>query len=191
MAELHIEDKSHRVLNLLARDPHLSQRELASNTGLSLGLINLIIKRLIKTGYLKVLNLNSNKAKYLLTKKGMLEKTNRTASYISQTINTFKTYKSRIDELVQELVKNGHKSFVILGEGEVASLLEMSLRSAPGITYRHASFDVLPQDGEIVLDCRLNTEKGQIGISILNQLLQEKESISTEKQAPMETTLSQ
>ena len=42
-------EKSFRLLEILSQDKELSQRELAQRADLSLGMVNLILKRLVRT----------------------------------------------------------------------------------------------------------------------------------------------
>jgi DNA-binding MarR family transcriptional regulator len=170
-------ERKYQVLDLISKSPRLSQRELANTTGVSLGLINITLKRLIQTGHIKVSNINRRKVEYVLTTKGFSEITKRSYQYISKTINTFSEYQKRLNQLVQEMVQSKQKKFVILGNGEVASLMEMALKSGPpDVTYRYLKPGQSSQPHEILLDCRLSTESGGVGISVLKQLIEAKES---------------
>ena len=117
-------DKEYRLLDVLARDGGLSQRQVAKETGLSLGMVNLILGRLVKTGAIKVVNLNGRTARYLLTPSGVAEKTRCAYEYLQRTIGTFRDLRARIDELIAELHEQGIREFVIDGEGEVADIAE-------------------------------------------------------------------
>jgi predicted transcriptional regulator len=166
------QEKIYRVLELVAESPRLSQREVASTTGFSLGLVNLIFKRLAQTGHIKALSLSKRKVEYILTPKGLVEKTRRTAAYVSRTVRTFLEYQRRLEQLVKELAVEDGARFAIVGDGEIVPLLEMALRSAaPGASYRSLRDGEAPRDGEIVLDCRLNGHGGSYGISVLSRLL--------------------
>ena len=67
-----------RTLRLLEVNPHLTQRELASELGLSLGKTHYVVKALIDVGWLKLSNFRRSDNKlgyaYLLTPQGVLEK---------------------------------------------------------------------------------------------------------------------
>lgn len=69
----------YRLLALLEKEPHLSQRELAQHLGVSLGKVNYCLRALVEKGWLKVGNFrrSSNKRAYLyqLTPRGIQEKT--------------------------------------------------------------------------------------------------------------------
>ena len=90
-------------LNLLRKlnlNPENSQRELADKLGFSLGKLNYCLAALKGKGLVKVQNFSRNKNKlgyaYLLTPKGISEKT-------KLTINFMKLKMKEYDELAQEL----------------------------------------------------------------------------------------
>ena len=165
------EDKTFRVLEIIGHSPRASQRDLATSTGLSLGLVNLTLKRLIETGHIKVSSLNSKKFEYLLTPKGVMEKTRRTYLYLSRTIRTYAEYQKRLEQKIQELRPKAD-AFAILGHGEIGSLVEVAIRAAaPGVRYRFIKENDPIEPGEVALDCRWDGYDGTFGISVLSQLL--------------------
>jgi predicted transcriptional regulator len=167
-------EKFYRVLESLSQGEELSQRELAQKTGLSLGMVNLILKRLVKTGYVKVANLNRKKMEYILTSKGLAEKMVRSYQYFRRAYRAFQESRSRVDRLVSGLMEKGHRRFFIVGAGEVVELVEMAIRSRGGpevdVRRGEAGRTSVFSD-EVVLDCRLGAEDGPIGVSVLEEIL--------------------
>ena len=49
------------VLEAIENDARLTQRSLASTLGIALGLTNLYLKRLVRKGYIKCVNVRSNR----------------------------------------------------------------------------------------------------------------------------------
>ena len=93
------------ALNLLRKiksNPKSSQREFADELGFSLGKLNYILNSLKSKGLIKIRNFEKNKNKlnyiYLLTPKGIAEKT-------KLTINFMKRKMKEYDELKKELGK--------------------------------------------------------------------------------------
>ena len=88
------------ILRKINKKPKLSQRELAKELGFSLGKLNYCIKELKKKGLVKIENFKKNPNKlnyiYLLTPKGVSEKT-------TLTINFMKKKAEEYDELKKEL----------------------------------------------------------------------------------------
>ena len=91
------------ILRKLNLNPGLSQRKLAQDLGVSLGKLNYFIKSLKDKGFIKIQNFKKNPKKinylYLLTPKGISEKT-------KLTLNFMKRKMVEYDELKKELGKN-------------------------------------------------------------------------------------
>lgn len=95
-------ENNFKLLRVIKNNPNLSQRELASNLDFSLGKLNYCLKALKEKGLVKMKNFSSNKNKigyaYILTPKGIKEKT-------KLTINFMKKKMKEYDELKKELNK--------------------------------------------------------------------------------------
>ena len=69
------------LMHTIEKDGNASQRQIAMNTGLSIGKVNYILKSLVDTGLIKINNFNKSTKKmnylYVLTPKGIREKTNK------------------------------------------------------------------------------------------------------------------
>jgi len=92
-------------LNLLRKiknKPEASQRELAEELGFSLGKLNYILKSLKIKGLIKMRNFEKNRNKlnyiYLLTPKGIAEKTKLTMNFMKRKMQEY-------DELKKDLKK--------------------------------------------------------------------------------------
>jgi EPS-associated MarR family transcriptional regulator len=99
----------YRILKLLEADPHASQRRIADELGISLGRVNYCLKALIDKGLVKVNNFRNNAHKraylYLLTPKGIEEKTRVTLQFLQLKMAEYETVKREIEELQREAVK--------------------------------------------------------------------------------------
>ena len=97
----------YRVLRLLESNPHLTQRELSQSLGVSLGGVNYCLNALIATGLVKIQNFRNSKSKwvyaYLLTPKGVAEKTALTGAFLKRKMQEFKQLQEEIESLNQEL----------------------------------------------------------------------------------------
>ena len=90
------------VLRRVQKNPESSQRELAEKLGFSLGKINYCLKALQVKGLVKIKNFKKNPKKinyiYVLTPKGIAQKTQLTLNFMKRKMNEF-------DELKKELKK--------------------------------------------------------------------------------------
>lgn len=169
-----ITDSSFKVLDVIAQGRELSQRELATQSGLSLGMVNLIISRLIRTGYIKVSSMNRKKIDYILTPKGLSERLTRSYHYFLRSYHAFRESQRRIDALLDVLIERGSRRFMIVGEGEMADIVEVAFRSRPRPALevrRVAQEPIQNSPNEVVLDCRFHHNRGPIGISVLEEIL--------------------
>lgn len=124
---MEINEKEFAVIREISNNHLPDQRTIAVRSGISLGLANLIIKKLIKKGYVKAKQLNQKKIQYLLTPKGFTEKARKSYNFTVQTITMLRSIREAIKELIQEKSKEGAKEFVICGNGELSDIAEMAL----------------------------------------------------------------
>ena len=124
-----ISEKELKVIEELSRTGHITQREISDKLEISLGMVNIILKRLINKGYVKVRGLSKRRLQYILTPKGFTEKARKSYKYFIKTVNTVKEMKVKIQALVLEEYAKGERKFVVLGEGELADIVEMSIKS--------------------------------------------------------------
>jgi len=96
-----------KILKVIKEEPALSQRELSSRLGISLGKVNYLIKALIQRGLVKVDNFKStnNKISYLykLTPSGIEEKARTTFYFLKRKLEEYDRLEREIRELRQEL----------------------------------------------------------------------------------------
>jgi len=90
------------LLRQIKKKPEASQRELAEQLGFSLGKLNYCLKALKTKGLIKIRNFTKNPKKinyiYVLTPKGIVEKTKLTINFMRRKIEEY-------DELKKELKK--------------------------------------------------------------------------------------
>lgn len=131
----YLTEKEILLLDRISKKSALSQRDLSRATGISLGLINVLLKRLIKAGYLKASQLNKKKLQYLLTPEGLTEAAIRTYDKTIKIISNYKKLESDLSRLLKELHHSGYQYFSIYGDGELRDLTELafqrSLEEAP------------------------------------------------------------
>jgi len=77
-----------KVLEAIAEDEQMTQRGLAARLGIALGLTNLYLKRLVRKGYVKCVNVQSNRVLYLITPKGIAEKSRLAYEYMARASRT-------------------------------------------------------------------------------------------------------
>jgi len=89
MNEHSLREDIFNILRILSSNGSFTQRELSSHLGFSLGKTNYLLKELAKKGMVKIRNLShkDNKLKrisYILTHKGLKEKTELTLHFLKR-----------------------------------------------------------------------------------------------------------
>ena len=101
-------DEHYQVIRILQKNPHLTQRELSRELGLSLGKLNYCLKALVNKGWIKIGNFTQSKTKYryvyLVTPKGIAEKARMTKEFLSRKIKEYDDLREEIDILKNEVL---------------------------------------------------------------------------------------
>jgi EPS-associated MarR family transcriptional regulator len=100
-----------QLLRQLTESPDLSQRELASRLGLSLGKTNYCLRALIDKGWVKVNNFRNSQNKlayaYVLTPSGLRAKGNATTEFLRRKQVEFENLEREIAALRREVADGG------------------------------------------------------------------------------------
>ena len=120
-----------RTLHLLEeieRNNSPSQRQLASNLNVSVGLVNSFVKRLAGKGYFKITHIPKNRVRYLLTTKGAAEKTRLTYEYIKYSYGFYRDARKKLNQLFRKLQSQGVKDLVFIGATDLAEIAYLTLQ---------------------------------------------------------------
>lgn len=95
------------LMRVINENPQMTQRDLSSRLGLSLGKINFLIKSLIEKGFIKADNFKNSKNKisylYLLTPAGIEEKTRITYRFLKRKMEEYEKLENEIRHLKKEV----------------------------------------------------------------------------------------
>jgi DNA-binding MarR family transcriptional regulator len=122
--------EAHRDLQLLEaveRNARVTQRTLADGLGIALGLTNIYVKRLVRKGYIKCVNVKSNRIAYLITPHGMVEKARLTYEFMQYSMHLYKEARRHLHAALCERAGEC-QSVAIYGTGEAAELAYVSLK---------------------------------------------------------------
>ncbi len=101
------EEVTLRTLRLIQDNPRISQREIASHVGISVGAAHYCLTALAERGLIKLGNFQASKNKrayiYLLTPEGIATKASLTVSFLKRKLAEYETLRSEISALQIEL----------------------------------------------------------------------------------------
>ena len=100
-----------RIFREIDRSPEMTQRELSSRLGISLGKVNFLINALIEKGFVKVENVRKSNSKsaylYYLTPLGIEKKNQTTCLFLKRKIQEYEHLELEIELLREEVRKSG------------------------------------------------------------------------------------
>jgi DNA-binding MarR family transcriptional regulator len=116
------------VLNLLnsVDDGAQSQRRIAEELGIALGLVNAYLKRCIKKGLVKVSEAPARRYAYYLTPQGFAEKSRLTVEYLSSSFSFFRQAKADCARVFQLAREQGFQNLVLCGKSDLAEIAILS-----------------------------------------------------------------
>ena len=119
------QDVTRKILAKIDSEPAISQKRMAEEIGISVGMINWHIKRCASKGLIKFQQAPVRRYLYYLTPEGFAEKAKLTASYLQSSFNIFKTGRVQYEALFVECSKNGWSDIAFLGDTELTELASM------------------------------------------------------------------
>ena len=100
---------SYRALKLLQQEPEISQRDMATRMGISVGKTNYCLRALMAKGLVKAKRFKNarNRAaySYVLTPKGMEEKARVTYRFLKRKLREYEELQQEIEELKREIAE--------------------------------------------------------------------------------------
>jgi len=120
-----------RLLEAIESGESTSQRDIAKQLNISLGLVNSFTRRLARKGLFKVTHIPRNRVAYMLTPKGVAEKTRLTYAYIQFSYNFYRDARKRLKSLVSQLCERNVKRIVFWGATDLAEIAYLSIQDTP------------------------------------------------------------
>ncbi|MBA4423358.1 MAG: MarR family EPS-associated transcriptional regulator [Syntrophus sp. (in: bacteria)] len=103
-----------RILRELKKSSEMTQRELSSRVGISLGKVNFLINAMIQRGFVKIesfkTSTNKNAYLYYLTPRGIEEKARTTCFFLKRKMREYELLEEEIRQLREEVQEIGMSS---------------------------------------------------------------------------------
>jgi hypothetical protein len=110
------------LLESVERDGAQSQRKLAADLGVALGLVNAYLKRCATKGLLKMSEVPTRRYAYYLTPQGFAEKSRLTVEYLSSSFSFFRAAKADCSRVFEAASSGGLVKFVLAGKSDLAEI---------------------------------------------------------------------
>ncbi|OHB98717.1 MAG: hypothetical protein A2Z57_01720 [Planctomycetes bacterium RIFCSPHIGHO2_12_39_6] len=97
----------YNILQSIENGEQISQRQLSSQMGINVASINFALKKLTKRGLVKMLGVNSRRMKYILTPKGIAEKTQLAYKFFDRNFHFYKAVRKDVENKINSISFNG------------------------------------------------------------------------------------
>jgi DNA-binding MarR family transcriptional regulator len=118
-----------RILDHLDAGTPVSQRSLSGELGIALGLTNLLVRRMMRQGWVRLVRVPPNRYRYFLTPAGLAQKARLSRDYLAQSVQFYTETRDRIRKTFDAVSRNweqivgaGAKHVVFFSRGEIAEI---------------------------------------------------------------------
>lgn len=119
------------VLSGIELDQAVTQRSLAREIGVAVGLVNLYLRRCIDKGMVKVCQAPANRYLYYLTPAGLAEKSRLTAQYLRSSFHYFRNARAQYADIFSACAERRQATVALLGRSELAEIAILSAAETP------------------------------------------------------------
>lgn len=109
----------------IERNPSFTQRGLASELNVALGLMNQYLKRCVTKGWIRASQVSPRRITYFLTPAGFKEKSHMVKNYLSRSMMFFRDAKAQCEEAFEVCKAQGWVSIALVGEGDLADIAKL------------------------------------------------------------------
>ena len=113
------------VLEAIDSKKSITQRSIAKDLDMALGLVNSYLKRCVKKGFIKIQQAPKNRYLYYLTPKGFSEKAKLTAEFLTSSFTFFRKSRDQIEEILENCNKKNWKKILLFGNSELAEITSL------------------------------------------------------------------
>lgn len=120
-----------RLLDAVDRDSYVTQRCIANDFGIALGLVNAYLKRCVQKGLIKISEVPARRYAYYLTPHGFSEKARLTRTYLAHSFTFFRNARSECAELLAECSTRRFERVALAGRGDLAEIMVLCAADGP------------------------------------------------------------
>lgn len=121
-------NKDLQILSEIEGKAEISQRQLSRQVGISLGLTNMLLRNLVRKGYVRATQAGWKRWVYALTPEGFSHKIRLTVTYISRVLDHYQAVRQTLREQLEPLALHEESRVAIYGAGELAELVYLGLK---------------------------------------------------------------
>ena len=120
---------NYHILTSLQKDKNLSQRTLSSHMGVNVASVNFALKRLITKGFIKMIGINPRRIKYIVTHKGLKEKSELAYKFFDRNFHFYKDVRGDIEDMIQEVSNGKGTKVAICGKNQLSEITVLAIQN--------------------------------------------------------------
>lgn len=113
------------LLTEIERNPAATQRALAGELNIALGLMNQYLKRCVTKGWVRASQVSPRRITYFLTPEGFKEKSHMVKDYLARSMMFFRDARAQCDQAIQYCVDQGWSRIAVVGDGDLADIAQL------------------------------------------------------------------
>lgn len=113
------------LLSEIERNPSFTQRGLASELNIALGLMNQYLKRCVTKGWVRASQVSPRRITYFLTPEGFKEKSHIVKDYLARSMTFFRDARAQCEEAFNFFREQGWSKILLVGEGDLADIAKL------------------------------------------------------------------
>jgi DNA-binding MarR family transcriptional regulator len=112
-----------KTLEAIEQAPSISQRDLARQLGVALGVTNACLSKMARAGLIRISRVNGRSLAYHLTPAGFSAKAKLSMEYARATVDLYRTARQAVTEGIGVLAESGVTRIALLGAGDIAEIV--------------------------------------------------------------------
>ena len=147
-----------QLLSEIENNPTLTQRHLASQLGIALGLMNQYLKTCLAKGWIRVSQVSPKRLSYFLTPEGFKEKSLMVGGYLSRSFTFYKEAKLQCSTAFEACLVAGDQTLGLFGKSELSEIVELLATQTSLSVKVLENGDLLDQFDKIIITDVLNPQ---------------------------------
>lgn len=153
-----------RLLETIEQNPNVTQADLAVQLGVAVGTVNWYLRRLISKGFVKVRQLQRRRLLYLITPRGITEKSRLGVLYVYASLTVYRQTREQALAILGQIRRAGYSEVILKGNSDLGEICRLTCLEQ-GVQIAHSDdargLPVIEADGlRLNLDMRRCPEYG-------------------------------
>ena len=113
------------LLSEIDRNPSFTQRGLAKELGIALGLMNQYLKSCVTKGWIRASQISPRRITYFLTPEGFAEKSHMVKHYLARSLTFFRDARAQCEDVFLKCKNQEWLTVKLVGEGDLAEIASL------------------------------------------------------------------